>query len=677
MMETRKKTIFDAIEKRDIAALRQSLFVADLKQKNEDQETPIEVASQSGWWEGVTAIARSEKTDKNDKFRYGLALAFAVKSDRYETANILFDQGARTNWTLDHQGCLHWAVQNKNVNMIKLLLDHGEDETLQNKKFQTPIELAGELGHWNCAQFLIERKKNNNDQKTISDLHYEETLLHAIQQNNYAMVELLLKHGAPCWKWDCERGNIALYLAIKNNPYNPDIATLLLDHGADPNIKNKDGKTSYDLAASVDSCSFDKKGLSRNPGQGSYGEQVIKAADDLYELIRENGIKAYDLPDAIARLENYSLTILKHDLSNLKAQRETLKHKTSTTHVTQSLDPNSELRKLSLLIGAIQSLLNFPENPMPIKELDTIDLPEAKRMMVYLERKQLMRIYTENLRAYLIQLKNTLQQIPETEWIIKNISGDFVHGVPRHIKNIKPTLEKISDISSEADIYEAYRETLSAFSTESSRRHDSTIRFYRQHKNEMTSINFNVSPPNYCQAISQPTPTPTLQPMDYRCYTQPEACIDGAAPLHTLTPAFPQASYENRLYPILTGYPASVNVQVFDQAATLPRFPIEPLTEGWYLTNVTTPSAPSTQSVKPPAYRSNHTLKPLLKETLTGTSALYEELGKLPVVTDTVKLLTGNNIFASPSTSNKPLALTRADTENNRPKRLMAGSSYE
>jgi hypothetical protein len=323
-------------------------------------------------------------------------------------------------------------------------------------------------------------------------------------------------------------------------------------------------------------------------------------ADDLYESVSQNAIKAYDLPDAVARIDIYHRIILQHDLLKLRDQRDKLKKNISTqTYLTQSTNPHSGLGQLSLLIAAIQSLLNFPQNAIQITNLQDSDLPEADHMLVYLERKRRINAYTENLRAPLIDLKLELQ-LPNTQWEIKNFFGNFVDGVPRHIEHITQTLEKISAITSADDIYEAYREIVFALSSESPGRHDSTFQFYRKHLQRLESINFNVSPLTYYQYTLQPiTPTAPEQTLPINPFITLSPALTTNSGLYAMDC---YAQPQTPLYHILTGrVPMGVQPQSMYTNSLATTLPIGP----------------------PPAYTNNHTY-------LTRTSAAYEDLRRLP-----------------------------------------------
>jgi len=64
-------------------------------------------------------------------------------------------------------------------------------------------------------------------------------------ENNIAMTELLLEHGADI-NMEASTGDTPLMLAITFNAH--DVIKFLLDHGADTTVVNKGGATALDYA---------------------------------------------------------------------------------------------------------------------------------------------------------------------------------------------------------------------------------------------------------------------------------------------------------------------------------------------------------------------------------------------------------------------------------------------
>ena len=117
---------------------------------NREGLTPIQFAARLKSWDIVKIIAQHKKTDREDKAGYGLALLWALDAvaDKPEgmitTVVILIAAGATASADriADNRRTLHWAIHYKNLQLLKLLLQHGADLTLGNEAGRTPIQFA-------------------------------------------------------------------------------------------------------------------------------------------------------------------------------------------------------------------------------------------------------------------------------------------------------------------------------------------------------------------------------------------------------------------------------------------------------------------------------------------------------------------------------------------------------
>ena len=170
-----------------------------------------------------------------------------------ELAQLLLDCGANVDASNIHGNTpLHNVSQNKcdfeedGVDLAQLLLEHGADVDAQTEAQKTPLHFAVIKGKLKMAQLLLEHGANVN----ASDIHGE-TLLHWISQGNFEYQEdalvpslvLLLEHGTSVDvnKKTKEHQKTPLHLACEHQQYK--IALFLLEHGANVNASDEDGRT--------------------------------------------------------------------------------------------------------------------------------------------------------------------------------------------------------------------------------------------------------------------------------------------------------------------------------------------------------------------------------------------------------------------------------------------------
>jgi len=141
---------------------------------------------------------------------------------------------------------LHYAAERGENSCCVVLLKHDPSVVnAKNSKHRTPLWLACERGDSSCATYLLRNKADSN----VKDKHGWNSLRAAVYSQSFDTVEALLCSGVNI-KSVCSAGISALHSAAfydaKGN-----IAKLLLDYNADPNIKDKKGKIPLHVAAEV------------------------------------------------------------------------------------------------------------------------------------------------------------------------------------------------------------------------------------------------------------------------------------------------------------------------------------------------------------------------------------------------------------------------------------------
>ncbi len=233
-------------------------------------------ANLSGYTANATATATSTVNEDNseemwkamrnsnlEKVRYFIkqgadvnqGLWCAVRSfDNLDLVKCFVENGADVNikwlsgWTLLH------CSQNKQV--IDYLISHGADVNGKNDSGQTPL-------HWACsgkniewAKYLLERGADANIGDNYGNVplrylvkdaaRYEQGFDDVVAKDTMKMIDLLIENGANVDAKDIH-GETPLYVAALYGGI--DVFKYLIEHGADINIKNNDGKSVHQVVS--------------------------------------------------------------------------------------------------------------------------------------------------------------------------------------------------------------------------------------------------------------------------------------------------------------------------------------------------------------------------------------------------------------------------------------------
>ena len=233
------------------------LFVnhgADVKGHDESGNTLLHLAASEGDLE-LARMGIERNVDVNSQNNDGLtALLFALSRESLDVARLLLDHNAdvhvrdeRGNTPL-HVGAMFTG--DGHLVICRILLERKAEVNSQNHHGSTPLLIASERGDPELVQLFLDHNADPHGCDNDGD-----TLLHcAALGGQVEVVRLLLKLNAEVNSQN-NKGSTPLHLASAGYPYTErngtshlDVVQLLLDHGADMQIRNLDGKTASQVA---------------------------------------------------------------------------------------------------------------------------------------------------------------------------------------------------------------------------------------------------------------------------------------------------------------------------------------------------------------------------------------------------------------------------------------------
>ena len=276
---------------------------ADIETKDENGRLPLLRASISGKFAVVKMLveagARACVTDKQGD----TCLALASYFGHTETVRYLVGLKEVNVKHADSTGCsaLSHAVVRNHPDVVEVLIDAGADIEVKNEKGRSPLLRASCLGHLDIAKVLVKAgagvcvtdKQGGTCLALASYFGHTETVRYLV-----GLKEVDVKHVE-------NTGRTALSIAVVRN--HPDVVEVLIDAGADIEVKDEKGRSRLlrasclghlDIAkvlveAGADVCVTDNKGCACLALASYMGH-----TETVRYLV---GLKEVDLKHAVAR----------------------------------------------------------------------------------------------------------------------------------------------------------------------------------------------------------------------------------------------------------------------------------------------------------------------------------------------------------------------------------------
>jgi uncharacterized protein len=193
-------------------------------------------------------LDRGAAVDAKDR-EGATALARAAQAGKIAVAKLLIDRGAGLNArAVDGSTPLFYAAEADRAAMVRLLLEKNADPDIPGRKGLRPLAAAAYDGSAESVELLIKRGADPN----AVDDDGRSAMIYAAGRAYAPIVELLISagvdvnrryaHGLTALMWaaghDASAGVDDVEATIKT----------LIDHGADPNLRDDRGKTAADIA---------------------------------------------------------------------------------------------------------------------------------------------------------------------------------------------------------------------------------------------------------------------------------------------------------------------------------------------------------------------------------------------------------------------------------------------
>jgi len=228
---------------------------ADVHAKNKQGETPLHCAVEESSTE-IVAFLVSQGADISAKTSSGDTLLHLATRNHTENGlemvKYFVAQGCDVNARNNYGDTpLHKVVsRNPNVEILQYLLSQGADIHAKNDNGQTPLHKAASLSHPTNSKYFIDRGIGFHEMEFDECTVLTHASFHPDFEDNVDVLRYLISIGADPNVKDAD-GKTPLHVAAMNTEFTDNVVVLccLVEAGADPNVKDTDGKTPLLLSA--------------------------------------------------------------------------------------------------------------------------------------------------------------------------------------------------------------------------------------------------------------------------------------------------------------------------------------------------------------------------------------------------------------------------------------------
>jgi ankyrin repeat protein len=237
----KKKTIFGVVLLALLVLQTQMVFAQDRQTFNLLRAVSVGNVSDA-------RAALQKKADVNYSDGFDRPLTLAVKTENLEMVRLLLEHGANPNLRGGENGnfALPIAIEKGNLEIVRLLLDRGANVNRGDHIGASPLRWAIDSENIEMVRLLLDRGANIND----SD-RYGAPFPNAAYRQNLEILKLLLERGANI---NARCNNVvdnrtALHHAVSRERM--DIVRYLVENGININARDSEGRSALNIALDI------------------------------------------------------------------------------------------------------------------------------------------------------------------------------------------------------------------------------------------------------------------------------------------------------------------------------------------------------------------------------------------------------------------------------------------